>query len=212
MPYKTNDDLPQPIKNALPSDAQSTYRTVFNSAFEQYKDDGKASATAWKVLKEVGWKKDTTGKWVKKDYKEFSKFSMNVPITKIDAEKRQVFGWANISHDWVAKGDGTFELSQVIDMQEDLVDSDDLESMAYKFTKMYREGGEMHIKKRAATMIESMVFTVEKQKALNIPEGLVPVGWWIGFEVTDDNAWDGVKKGTYKAFSIEGTAMREEVE
>lgn len=143
--------------------------------------------------------------------KDNTSFAMIVPITKIDTDKHHVFGWANVSQEW-----DTFEgktvLKSIIDRQNDMVDPDDLEKMAYRFTKMYRDGGEMHVKKSSATMIESMVFTIEKQQALNIPEGIVPIGWWIGFEISDDKAWEGVKSGVYTAFSIEGSARREEVE
>ena len=41
-------------------------------------------------------------------------------------------------------------------------------------------------------MVESCVFTVEKQRAMGIPEGTLPVGWWIGFHISDDDAWERV--------------------
>ena len=47
--------------------------------------------------------------------------------------------------------------------------------------------------------------------ALGITEGALPEGWWIGFKVTDPDVWDKVKDGTYPMFSIEGTAIREEI-
>ena len=47
---------------------------------------------------------------------------------------------------------------------------------------------------------------------MGIPEGTVPVGWWIGFKITDDDAWNRVKSGHYKMFSIEGQANRLPVE
>ena len=62
-----------------------------------------------------------------------------------------------------------------------------------------------------AVLVESMVFTKEKQNALGIAEGTIPEGWWIGFKVTDPDVWDKVKDGTYSMFSIEGEAIREEV-
>ncbi|WHH58300.1 XkdF-like putative serine protease domain-containing protein [Petroclostridium sp. X23] len=124
-------------------------------------------------------------------------------IEKMNDEKRIVFGWALVAFD----KDG----NQIVDHQKDLVDEADLEEMAYRFVLHYREGGEMHIKGGSAVMIESIVFTKEKQQAMGIPDGALPVGWWIGFYVTDDDAWKGIKSGMYKAFSIEGTAIREEV-
>lgn len=47
--------------------------------------------------------------------------------------------------------------------------------------------------------------------AMGIPEGTLPVGWWIGFQVTDADVWEKVKDGTYSMFSIEGKAERVEV-
>ena len=43
---------------------------------------------------------------------------------------------------------------------------------------------------------------------MGIPSGTLPEGWWIGFYVDDDAAWEKIKDGTYKMFSIEGTARR----
>ena len=77
---------------------------------------------------------------------------------------------------------------------------------------LYREGGEMHIRGGVARLIESAVFTKEKMEAMGIPEGTLPTGWWIGFQVTDADVWEKVKDGTYSMFSIEGEAKRVEVE
>ena len=53
---------------------------------------------------------------------------------------------------------------------------------------------------------------VKKMEAMGIPVGTIPVGWWIGFLVTDEEVWEKVKDGTYTMFSIEGEAERVEVE
>lgn len=42
--------------------------------------------------------------------------------------------------------------------------------------------------------------------------GTLPVGWWIGFKVTDSGVWEKVKDGTYTMFSIEGEAERIEID
>ena len=47
---------------------------------------------------------------------------------------------------------------------------------------------------------------------MGIPEGILPVGWWIGFKIEDEAAWAKVKDGTYSMFSIEGKAQRVPVE
>lgn len=93
-----------------------------------------------------------------------------------------------------------------------MIDPEELEKAAYNFVRLYREGGEMHERGDCATLVESVVFTEEKMIAMGIPEGTLPVGWWIGFLVTDDDVWEKVKDGTYTMFSIEGEAERVEVE
>lgn len=123
-------------------------------------------------------------------------------IAKTDDDKRLVFGWALVAKD----KDGNV----IKDHQNDMIDEDDLEEGAYEYVLNFRDAGEEHIPglRKKARMVESCVFTEEKQKALGIPEGIVPTGWWIGFYVDDDNAWEKIKDGTYKMFSIEGKAIR----
>lgn len=125
-------------------------------------------------------------------------------IKKSDDEKMQAFGWANIS----ITADGEV----LEDLQHDIIEPEELEQAAYKFVDLYREGGEMHIRGGVARLIESAVFTKEKMEAMGIPEGTLPTGWWIGFQVTDADVWEKVKDGTYSMFSIEGEAKRVEVE
>ena len=77
--------------------------------------------------------------------------------------------------------------------------------------QFYREGGEWHERGGCAVLVESVIFTKEKMAAMGIPERC-PGSWWIGFKVTDDEVWEKVKDGTYPMFSIEGEAVREEVD
>lgn len=123
-----------------------------------------------------------------------------VTITKKDEEKQYAFGWAKIAL--------TVDGEQLVDRQEDLIDSEELEETAYKFVEFYREAGEMHERGGAGVLIESIVFTAEKMRAMGIPEGTLPEGWWIGFHITDKDVWEKVKDGTYSMFSIEGRARR----
>ncbi len=124
-------------------------------------------------------------------------------IKKADEDKHLAFGWAYVSQD-----EGG---NQTEDFSGDQLEPEELESAAYQFVELYREGGEMHERGGCAVLVESMVFTKEKQQALGIPDGTLPVGWWIGFKVTDEDVWSKVKDGTYPMFSIEGTAIREEI-
>ena len=127
-------------------------------------------------------------------------------ITKADDDKRLVFGWALVAK----RSDG----EQIIDHQGDIVEMEDLEESAYEYVLNFRDSGEEHIGtlRKKARMVESVVFTEEKLQAMGIPLGTVPYGWWIGFYVDDDNAWELIKNGTYQMFSIEGKAIREPVE
>lgn len=127
-----------------------------------------------------------------------------VTITKSDDEKRLAFGWASVS----LTADG----EEIEDWQKDIIEPEELENAAYNFVLLYREGGEMHERGGAAVLVESVVFTEEKMKAIGIPEGTLPVGWWIGFKVLDEDVWEKVKSGEYPMFSIEGEAERVEVE
>lgn len=126
-------------------------------------------------------------------------------ITKSDNGRHLAFGWASIA----VKNNGEV----VEDWQEDIIEPAELENAAYEFVELYREGGEMHERGGAAVLVESIVFTEEKIQAMGIPAGILPdAGWWIGFKVLDEDVWEKVKDGTYRMFSIEGTAERVEVE
>lgn len=123
-------------------------------------------------------------------------------IVKIDEEKQLVFGWASVIKDAQDR--------VLLDRQDDFIDSEDeLEKAAYEYVLKSRDGGEMHIRKGVSTMVESVVLSKEKQAALGIPSGTIPVGWWVGFKVNDDRVWGEVKKGGYVGFSVHGTGKRE---
>lgn len=117
-------------------------------------------------------------------------------IQKSNEEKRLAFGWASVAN--------------IVDLQNDIIDAEELEQAAYNFVRFYREGGEMHERGGCAELVESIVFTPEKLKALGLPENSLKTSWWIGFYVTDDEVWQKVKSGDYSMFSIEGKAIREE--
>ncbi len=125
-------------------------------------------------------------------------------IMKSDEEKMLAFGWASVS----MRVNGEL----ITDWQGDMIEPKELEDAAYEYVRLYREGGEMHERGGVAVLIESVVFTEEKMQAMGIPAGSLPVGWWIGFKVLDQEVWKKVKDGTYQMFSIEGEAERVEIE
>lgn len=140
----------------------------------------------------------------KKEKPEHDKADMEFrfSIQKSDNDKHLAFGWANIAFD--EQG------NELADWQNDMIDEEDLENAAYNYVLRFRGGGEMHKDeiKNKAILVESMVFTKQKMVALKIPEGTLPVGWWIGFYVPDNDLWEKVKNGTYPMFSIQGSARR----
>lgn len=123
-------------------------------------------------------------------------------IMKSDDDKMLAFGWANVS----MRVDGEL----IEDWQGDIIEPEELEAAAYEYVRLYGDGGEMHERGGVAVLIESVVFTEEKMQVMGIPAGTLPVGWWIGFKVTDKDVWEKVKNGTYPMFSIEGEAERVE--
>jgi len=133
-------------------------------------------------------------------------------ISKVDEDKRQVFGWCSLS-----KVNG----EPVVDRQNDFVPLDEIEKSAYKYVLESRKGGDMHkrqMKKgfgdsqdepvHTADLIESFVVTPEKLKQMGLDEDALPHGWWVGFKVNDEDQWQMVKDGKRTGFSIHGSGKR----
>ncbi len=123
-------------------------------------------------------------------------------IIEKNLDRRHVFGWASVAQD----RDG----HPVVDLGGDLIPVTELEKAAHAFVKDSRVGGEMHQGEPENRLIASLVFTEDIQKALGIPPNTIPVGWFVGFEVTPD-AFERVKKGARLQLSIEGKARRQKV-
>lgn len=127
-------------------------------------------------------------------------------VYKADDDHRLVFGWASVAV--------TVTGEELEDRQHDIIDPEDLEDAAYEYVLNFRDTGEEHLPgyRKKGKLVESCVLTKEKQRAMGIPDGVIPVGWWIGFKIDDEDTWNRVKNGTYKMFSIEGKATREPVQ
>ena len=65
MPYKMITQPPDNVKNNLPKHAQDIYKEAFNSAEDQYGEEGRAHATAWSAV-ENKYEKNDKGDWVQK--------------------------------------------------------------------------------------------------------------------------------------------------
>lgn len=76
MPYTSQQELPDSVRNVLPEHAQLMYKEAFNSAYDQYKgpddrneSDGReetAHKVAWSAVKQT-YKIADDGRWYKKE-------------------------------------------------------------------------------------------------------------------------------------------------
>ena len=172
-----------------------------------------ANSTLASCLKDGGEQKECEAKAVR-IANGAAKKSMEegeVHIVKVDQDQHLVFGFFSINK---------VGADLVEDHQGDLIETNELEKSAYDFVLNARMAGEEHVRKNVGTLVESIVFSYEKQtaiqKALNdlgIPAviNLGCEGWFGGFKVMDEKVWKSVKEGEYPAFSIGGRGQREEV-
>jgi len=75
MPYKSLAELPDSVRDNLPSHAQEIYKEAFNSAWQEYSDPAArrddasqeevAHRVAWAAVKQK-YEKDEHGRWVAK--------------------------------------------------------------------------------------------------------------------------------------------------
>lgn len=121
-------------------------------------------------------------------------------LYKARDDEQLVSGWANVA----VNADGSIPL----DWDGDVIQPATLEKAAINFMLDYRGSGVMHEGNSTGTVVESIVFTKEKQEALGIPDGIVPQGWFITVKVHDAEVFAKVKDGTYKMFSIQGKSKR----
>lgn len=168
-----------------------TARTRAASFAEVYKDMVAADGHVPTALgNEKGKKRQRAGK----------SWGLPFEVKKSDADQQLIFGWAS-----VVEKDGR----AVIDKQGDIIPIPELESAAYDFVLNYGDHGFMHVEKDNRRLVESMVFTKEKQALLKIDLGMV--AWWAGFKVADPAVWALHKAGKLPEFSIGGFANPQEV-
>lgn len=139
------------------------------------------------------------------DDEDRSEVDKSYEVVKFDNDKRNVFGWAYVSHD----RDGNV----IVDKSGEFIDDvEELESAAYDFVLKSRQTDADHKSETVGTMVESIVFTPEKIEKMGIPQGVMPLGWWVGFHIDDDEVWKSVRNGDRRAFSIHGTGTRAKTE
>jgi len=119
-------------------------------------------------------------------------------LFKADDEQRLVYGWASVLTE---KG------IPVIDRQGHVIEVEEMQAAIHDFMTNSRRSDGMHVIKGVGQVVESVLFTKQLQDLLGI--NLNREGWFICVKVDNDEAWDHVKKGTLRAFSIGGSALLE---
>ncbi len=88
----------------------------------------------------------------------------------------------------------------------DIWEVDDIRVSAYRFMEQSRHIDLMHTTKVLATPVESYYFPTPEeggQEDYTIYGETVPAGsWWLGSRVQDDDAWELVKSGGLKGYSM----------
>src|SRR3990172_678066 len=92
-------------------------------------------------------------------------------ISKLDDTLMVAYGWASVT---------SVGGELVIDSQGDIIDDSELLKAVHEFVTDSRQGKLMHKGKRAADIVDSVVFTADLQKALGIDLG--KTGWFIGMK------------------------------
>jgi hypothetical protein len=125
-------------------------------------------------------------------------------FSKLDEERRRASGWAYM----VKSADGV----QVVDHSGEFVeDVEALEDAVAEYVLTSRDGDEMHTETVVAKLVGSLVVTPEKLAAMGAPDAALPTGWWVEFEVQNDETWKRVKSGELGMFSIQGLGDKEPV-
>lgn len=140
---------------------------------------------------------------------EIRKANNEIKVVKVDKENRMVFGFFNVNK----IGEDLIQ-----DLQNDSIETIELEKAVYDFVLNARVAGEGHIRKGVGNLVESMMFTYEKQEAIlktietmgvegaNFNLGIE--AWWGGFEITDSDVLEKIEKGEYPMFSVGGKATQ----
>nr|WP_231589521.1 ChaB family protein [Bacillus sp. FJAT-27916] len=66
MPYQSKKDLPDSVRDSLPSHAQEIFKEAFNSASKEYDKEETAFKVAWSAVKNK-YEKNDDGDWVEKN-------------------------------------------------------------------------------------------------------------------------------------------------
>lgn len=203
MTYKANRELPKSVRDALPSAAQTVFRNVVNSVLGNKGSEDKAFRQAWGALKNQGWHKTETGKWVKKMQE-----TSEARVVKVSEELGLVFGWAI-----VCKVDGEDYYDHNIDknsgeaVPEHIPEDAMLKAATDFMAHTERSGNEMHVGPDSGQFVFAWPMTTDIAKALGIETP--QTGLLVAYKPTPE-VLAKYKDGTYRGFSIEGVRVKSE--
>jgi hypothetical protein len=123
-----------------------------------------------------------------------------IQVAKADIDQRLIYGWASVT---------AIDGEEVVDKQDDIIPTSELERAVVEYVLTSRDGGDMHTFRGASRLVESFVFTPEKERlgiVAKDDQGRVIHGWWTGFKVDNDDLWAKIKRGERPEFSIGGQA------
>lgn len=116
----------------------------------------------------------------------------HAPIFKADEERRLVYG--------------VIAESGMVDAQRDVMSARTIEDMAHNFMMRFRRFDERHSWRQIPAMpVESWVF---REDVTIFGQLIKAVSWVVGVKVFDDGAWQKIRSGEYRAFSIGGKGVR----
>lgn len=96
-----------------------------------------------------------------------------------------------------------------VDLQNDVVSAEDIETAAHRYLRESRVVGNMHIAKAEAEVVESYIapvdFDLDGQKVLK-------GSWVMAVKVHDAALWAAIEAGEYTGISIGGSGVREPIE
>jgi len=126
---------------------------------------------------------------------------LKADIVGTEEEQRLVWGWGSVT---------MLEDSELVDLHNDVIESDELVRAASVFMEEIRTAKVMHQGAAVGLVLHSLPLTYELAKTLGLTTR--QEGWIVGVKVFSDEVWERVKSGELGAFSIGGRAQREVIE
>jgi len=200
MPYATDADLPESVK-ALPRHARKIYRAAFNSAAGEGKDDEAAAKIAWSAVDGKYEKRESDGQWRRKQAQKMtladlakvlegdtsmSDLNLFIPLSKVDLEKREVWGWA---------------AEEAPDKSKEIMDyaASKPRFLSWSDAIQKASGG------KSRGNVRAMHNTVAAGKVIHLAPRDDVKKVWVGVKVVDDAEWAKVAEGVYTGFSVGGS-------